>query len=317
MILGLLRFVCVFVGITGQLLVCLELVVRFERSLLWGGVLLASLALFVTADLWAVPAAGSPQDHVLWMRIQHELSLLICLIAVHFYGIVGGHERRFPNRWFLAWCAIMVFVLLSDAAFRVNNGKFEATALYAGSMLFTIAWATCIIVRFLLGACRKRANRRDVVVHSVAFGALFTTSVADSVVAWRVGLLRLPIPGFLSLGLLIFSLVLTYLFIDQFARIVIDSRVTHSRLRSAYQDLQEALPLSELGQASAMVNHEIGNNVFVMMDNVNTAPQSPQLTAQAQRLLSGLRADMVQLRTSNSDALRRSRPALGAPVARC
>ncbi|MEA2083992.1 MAG: HAMP domain-containing sensor histidine kinase [Thermodesulfobacteriota bacterium] len=71
-----------------------------------------------------------------------------------------------------------------------------------------------------------------------------------------------PLPNFVSytiLGVIGLSIVLCYSFTQRLISLITEREKSFSQLQIAYQELEEARSLSELGKFSAIINHEIRN----------------------------------------------------------
>jgi C4-dicarboxylate-specific signal transduction histidine kinase len=72
------------------------------------------------------------------------------------------------------------------------------------------------------------------------------------------------VPTFTTPGLLLFGLIVTYVFTDRLTTIIKDRETTFGKLQAAYKEMEEVQELKELGQSTAIINHEIKNYAFII-----------------------------------------------------
>ncbi|MBD3241768.1 MAG: hypothetical protein GF331_14355 [Chitinivibrionales bacterium] len=304
-----LRAVCMAVASVGLLLIVLEGRVRFDRAFLFGGMMLLVFAGIATIDLWPLARAGGlPLSvRVGWTQAQLALAPPAAFLAVRFHELLAGF-RFVKLHWvFAGWSVVYVGVLFSGVMVTAADGAVHLTWVCAAALTMTAAYVLGGSVRALTAGNRLRdvSGRRTLALHLAAL-TTFALGAALEVLSGE-GLADRGPPLALVLGSSALSLVLTYTFMRRFTHLVADRRRAHERLQQAYQELDRALPLRRLGQATAMVNQEIDSHVVAIDRKLDELTRMDDIPDDARELVANTREEVDRLRTLSRDVLELAR----------
>jgi signal transduction histidine kinase len=129
-------------------------------------------------------------------------------------------------------------------------------------MLIAIAYIIIFLIRNL---SHSTGNEKKVLFYHVIGGmALSLGGIIDMVNVFIGHRIFPQISTFTTPGLLLFGLMVTYVFTDRLTAIIRDREITFGKLQAAYKEMEEVQSLKELGQSTAIINHEIRNYAFVI-----------------------------------------------------
>ncbi|MGB7569845.1 MAG: ATP-binding protein, partial [Chitinivibrionales bacterium] len=142
----------------------------------------------------------------------------------------------------------------------------------ASTMVYNLTFAPYMLVAivsiifFLIrNLSRSEAQVKKVLFYHILGGiALSIGGILDMIVL-IIGHRIIPqISTFTTPGLLLFGLIVTYVFTDRLTTIIKERETTFGKLQAAYKEMEEVQSLKELGQSTAIINHEIKNYAFII-----------------------------------------------------
>lgn len=304
----LLRLFCMIVAALGLFLTLIESRVRFDRAFLYGGAMLLVLAAIAGIDLWPLsePDSLAMSTRLVWVQLQLALVLPAGYLVVRFHELLVRFRFGRAHWAYAGWSVVYLALLFSGVVLREQGERVELTVVGSALVALTAAVLLSAAVRLFTadGRLRSRSGRRLFALHSVALTAVVLSAAVDEVMGKGVnGGSR----GFFVLGVLALSLVVTYSFVRRFMHIVADRRHAHERLQQAYEELDHALPLRRLGQATAMVNREIDSHVFAIEEKLDALAGMEDLPDDARDLVANTRGEVERLRTLSRDVLELAR----------
>jgi signal transduction histidine kinase len=183
----------------------------------------------------------------------------------------------------------MVFSVLffTDLMLKPSEREVTGTLLYSTSfipfMLLSILYIIwLLIVNFIQS---DKQDRKVILFHFLGIVALAAGGILDIVTIVIGKRVVAQVATFVVPGLLLFGIIVTMVFIDRLTSIIKDRNVMFSKLQIAYKEMEEVQSLKELGQSSAIINHEIRNYTFVINGYAQLLLQQLSLTDKQRHML--------------------------------
>jgi signal transduction histidine kinase len=124
---------------------------------------------------------------------------------------------------------------------------------------------TSIIVFLIRNLFRSEVKERKVLFYHIIGGIALSIGGILDMINLFIGHRIVPqVSTFTTPGLLLFGLIVTYVFTDRLTTIIKDRETTFGKLQAAYREMEEVQSLKELGQSTAIINHEIKNYAFII-----------------------------------------------------
>ena len=162
---------------------------------------------------------------------------------------------------------------------------------FAPYIIVAIIFISIFLIKNLY---KCNVNERKVLFFHVVGGIALALSGIIDMLDLFIGHRFLPqISSFTTLGLLLFGLIVTFVFIDRLTQIIRDREVTFGKLQAAYKEMEDVQTLKELGQSTAIINHEIKNYTFVISGYAQYLLDRSGFSAKDKRILTTI-ADTVK-----------------------
>jgi len=257
-----MELVCTLLMSMSVVFIVVELRARFEKSFLIFGIMNIMLSVFCAIDIWIQPDTQT----VFWTRIQH-------IIAVFFPAFITWYillllRRVNFNQIRLLFLTGIFFSLLfsTDLMLRPSEREIIGTHFYnltfVPYMLCTIIGIPVFLIRNI---SRSSENDRKVLwYHLAGILCLSVGGMIDMITVMIGRRVMSEVASFSTMGVLAFGIVVTYVFTDRLANIIRDRETTFRKLQEAYKEMEEVQSLKELGQSTAIINHEIKNYAFII-----------------------------------------------------
>jgi hypothetical protein len=242
--------------------ILIELKSRFNRAFLIFGITNFFLAVFCGIDIWI-----QPEGQVLyWTLLQHILASFFPAL-ISWYLVLLLNKKFIPAAKIL-FAAGFVFSVTFASGLMMNPHPhgLEETALYRNTFApFMVLSILGILVMVSVHTFDRKKEKRVIslyhLISSLALGLGGSLDILCVIINRRI----IPeIANYSLPGVLFYGMVITVYFANSLSNIVRDRELTFSRLQDAYREMDEAKSLKELGQSSAMINHEIRNYTTVV-----------------------------------------------------
>jgi signal transduction histidine kinase len=266
--------------------IVIELRARFDKSFLIFGISNLLLSFFCAIDIWIQPGLITLQ----WTKIQHIIAAFFpALILWYLLILLGNNTLRFVRiLFFIGICFAALFS--TDTMFRPLGKEFASTMVYnctfAPFMLASIIAIFIYLCRNVLKVPRK--ERKVLFFHLLGGATLACGGILDMVNVFFGYRIFPQISTFTTPGLLLFGLIVTYVFIDRLTAIIRTREITFSKLQEAYKELEEVQTLKELGQSTAIINHEIKNYTFVISGNAQYLFDHAELSEKHKKIVASI-----------------------------
>jgi signal transduction histidine kinase len=267
--------------------IVIELRARFEKSFIVFGITNLLLSFFCAIDIWVPPEAQT----VSLVRIQNLLAAFFPAFIIWYLMILLRQERKIIIRFlfFIGFCFSILF--FTNSMLRPSEKEIESTLLYnitfAPYMLLSIVLTTIFLIRNLLHTAKR--ERKPLLLHLIGLSALSIGGIID-MTSLFLGYHVVPaVLTFTTPGLLLFSFIVTYGFIDRLTTIIRTREiVTFEKLQAAYKELEEARTLKEIGRSTAIINHEIKNYAFTISWNAQFLFDHAQLSEKHREMVASI-----------------------------
>lgn len=255
-----LQAVCILLAVVGSLFVVTELRARFHPSFLFFGVTLILLSILSSIDFYLFVADLTPKQLLYWVRIYN---LVLLATPPFLLAYLMSYSKQMHPEWIRVF--IVIGILFSMASFseiflRIEGGELVQTPLYTAlNAIVVVLLSAVLVVKVAVPglATSTKPERRVLVLHLLGILLLAAFGFVDVFNSFDPG--RAFFPSFTSVGALFFGFAAALVFAQQFLNLVEDRRLAYQKLDVAYRDLERADSLKDVGQSTAMINHEIKN----------------------------------------------------------
>ena len=307
MLLLLLQIVCSSLIAVGFLFLLIDLRTKFDKSFRYFGIALLLLCAMTGIDLWIIPGVASPAEALYWNRVMYIVG---CSFSLFYFWYMSEMTESVNVRYIRA-IGLMAFALclafFSDRMLILRDGKVHSGPLYY--ILFLPYMSFCLFSAnlIIIGRLRKAqpAERRILGFHLAGFLVLFTCGVLDiSVNLLMDSPMRI---SFNTLGAMAFGIAATLIFAERFLILLKDRDATFAKLENAYRDLEQVNALKQLGESTAIINHEIKNYMFMIAGNAQLLEEVERLSEKGRGIVRNIVTSVERLTGFSDDILKLSR----------
>jgi signal transduction histidine kinase len=303
----ILQVICSFLFAVGLFFIVLELRTRFDRSFRFFGVSLLLLCTMTAIDIWLIPNASTLAQNLFWQRAYHGIACLFIPFSLWYLCIL-------TNSPLLRFAPFLVVVsLLLAASFQtgwmIAAGTEKARTTLAYNLVFLpyvafYIFAAPYVILNRINKCAAR-EKRILRFHLVGFAVLILGGILDILIL--MGLMSQVITSFTVLGVLTYGVMASLIFAERFLMILTERQSTFEKLESAYRDLEHVTALKQLGESTAIINHEIKNYMFMISGNAQLLQEMESLTQKGKDIVKNIVTTVERLTYFSDDILRLSR----------
>ena len=267
MILFALQILCSLLFATGLLFTLVDLRTKYDKSFRYFGLSLMFLSLIAAIDLWIQPNLNDFVEKLYWQRILHILACGFIPFSAGYLCLISKVQSPRLIRGLFFTSLVFSCLFFQSSLLSIADGKVVGGLLYYALffpyVLAYIAGASYLIVfRFRKS---QAAERKILRFHVIGFAILCVSGVLDmtGVVSHAAQLF----PSYKILGILAFGIMASLIFTERFLILLKDRDTTFAKLESAYRDLEQVNALKQIGESTAIINHEIKNYMFMISGN--------------------------------------------------
>ncbi len=304
MITFIFQAICVYLFVVGALFCMVELRTGFDRTFLYAGITILLASLFSSIDIWFLHYKGSLVSMLYWTRIQHIIAT--SQIPVFILLISSLSKKTFRSMRLIIFIVIVtVILLLTNLLMRIDHNTVQTTFLYDLVFIPLVLFSMFFLVRLLINGIRKHENSENkiLIANLVGLVTLFLCGIFDLISFAFEGNTLFPIRSATVLGLLAFAVMYSILFSERLLLIINDRKAAYAKLITAFKDLEEVNSLKKLGEASAMINHEIGNYLFIISTQAQLLKEFCTLSPDGQKHVDNIFLTVERLRSFSQDIL--------------
>lgn len=304
-----LQVICSFLFAAGLLFILVELRSKFERAFLHGGIFVCLLCALTAVDIWFIPGAETLQETLYWVRVYHILFTVMLPFLLWHIMILTKSNSGSLMRIVVLMILLMTPLLLTDWMLHAANNEIKTTSLY---YITYVPFALFVATSFLWHIIRRfrRADapeRRILRFHLIGFSLLILASTADLLIVATIGISKLAIKSFTVLGVLAYGIMISLVFAERLFMLIIDRNKAYEKLEAAYKDLEAVNALKQLGESTAIINHEIKNYMFMIGGLAELIEKREPLTADGKKRIGDLKDSVYRLTKFSQDILGLSR----------
>ncbi|MBW8887525.1 MAG: GHKL domain-containing protein [Fibrobacteres bacterium] len=303
----LLQVICSFLFATGCLFSLIDMRTKWDRSFKYFGISLILLSLMAAIDLWVRPSHASLADKLFWERMLHVLACFFFPFSLGYHLMITRWPTITPLKILIGMGALCLPLVFTDPMINSRNGSVMGGPLYYALFfpfaLFYIGCANYVVIRRLKTAV---GHERKILWFHLAgfillagFGLIDMTGVANP--ATRI------IPSFKIIGILVYGVMASLIFAERFLMILRDNQATFAKLETAYRDLEQVNALKQLGESTAIINHEIKNYMFMIGGNAQLLREAVPLSEKGSQIVDNIITSVERLTEFSDDILKLSR----------
>ncbi|MEO6097625.1 MAG: HAMP domain-containing sensor histidine kinase [Fibrobacteria bacterium] len=302
-----LQILCSFLFATGFLFTLIDLRTKYDRSFRYFGLSLIFLASLAAIDMWVFPRLGSDREHLFWQRVYHAVACLFIPYSLSYlYLITKRRGSQVPRYFLFATLAIMPF-LFTDWMLTLRDGKVTPAVLYFALFFpYGVVYGAMTNIILIQGLKSAAANQRKILwFHLIGFALLSTGGVLDMLGV--VNPATQLFPSYKFLGMIAYGLMASMIFTERFLHILQERQTTFDKLESAYRDMEQVNALKQLGESTAIINHEIRNYMFMIAGNAQLLQEAEHLSNKGNAIVKNILSSVERLTAFSDDILKLSR----------
>jgi signal transduction histidine kinase len=285
----------------------LELRTRFDRSFRFFGVSLILLCAMTAIDIWIIPNASSLPKLIFWQRTYHSIACIFIPFSLWYLCILTSSRYIKIVPFLITISSVMAAAFQGGLMIVARDGRVETNLgyniVFLPFVVFYVFSANYVILQRInkCAAPEKRILR----FHLAGFAILILGGLLD--IGIMMGLVKQVITSFTVLGVLAFGIMASLIFAERFLMILRDRQATFEKLESAYRDLEQVNALKQLGESTAIINHEIKNYMFMISGNAQILAEMEALSAKGREIVKNIVTSVERLTDFSDDILKLSR----------
>lgn len=301
----ILQFICLFLFAVGLLFIVVELRTKFDKSFLYFGISLILLCMITGLDLWVILKYSDPGQSLYYMKVYHILACGYYVFSLWYVMLITDNQNLAVIKIWVFISIIFSLLFFSPFLLILEKNQIRTSIIY--KVLFIPFTVISICIVFYLNAWKIRHSegkqRRILTLHLIGCVILCITGLADLYTTSFIGIWKLPVPSFLVIGALGFGITTTLIFTERFMMIIQEKEKIFSKLEIAFKELEEASALRELGESTAIINHEIKNYMTIISGYAEVMRSSESLTEKGLHYLSNIEKTIKRLIVFSDDIL--------------
>ncbi len=279
-----LQLVCGTLLFAGFFFIFIEWKAKYDTSNLFFGTSLILLAGFCGIDLWVAPYFAAKSDWAMILivqRIDHILILAFIPASIAYLMSITNTLNLNVIKLFSFMCIVVGGGIMTEHfLFLVEGGGVATTLLYKVVfglfLLISVIYILYLIIRKL--AKGAGSEKRVLIWHLAGFGILGFFGIASYFSFTNFAKL---IPGTHTqsiFGAMAYGVMAVFVFSERFITIIKDKQTTFEKLQNTYRQLEEANTLKKLGESSAIINHQIKNQMSQLAYWIDTLEMRESLS---------------------------------------
>ena len=254
---SLLQYSCVALSAIGFMFIGIEIRTKFHKSFITFGITLVLFCLFCSFDLWYHETLF---QNAAMCSFQQIVFCFIPPVVILHIGILANRINKKLTTVLFIVAAILSVGFLSGGMIQLKNQTIILTPAYNFLMVPYIVVcvglvSTLTIKNFFTAGKLERKIFFYHLIGIIIFAVCGTVDLYRQIAGKFV---FFPIISFTMIGVIGFSIITVWVFSDKLLQLISD----HVKLNMAYNDLEEAKTLIALGKSTAIVNHEMKNQLF-------------------------------------------------------
>jgi len=306
MMVIVLQFICALLFAVGLLFILIDLRTHFDRSFRFFGISLVLLCAMTGIDLWIIPNTESIARQIFWQRVFHGLACIFIPFSIWYIALLTHSAVLKAMRFIILMSSILAAAFQTDLFIQEVDGSFRGTIGYNAIFLPFVAgyiFTALFLILRRINVCAA-PERRILAFHLAGFAFLILGGLLD--IGIMMGLIR-QITSFTNLGVFAFGIMASLIFAERFLGIIRERQSTMEKLESAYRDLEQVNALKQLGESTAIINHEIKNYMFMIAGNAQLLQEVEPLSRKGCEIVNNIVSSVERLTEFSDDILKLSR----------
>lgn len=304
-----LQFLSLLLIIAGFFFIILESYVKFDRAFLFLGGALVLFGCIPAIDIWIVPLCGNSSDTLFWVRMQHVLTVALLPLMLWYLRNFLKSDTRFLQIIVNIFVIFFSLVLFSDATLRIEGAAIQRGPLYHFLFLPCFALTGCLIIFLIITRLKGSAGneRRILFYHLIGFTLLCSFGGIDLVVKSLGEPVNRVFHSFFILGVSAFGLMIFLIFTERLLMLMNDRQKAYEQLRTALSEMEAASTLRQIGESTAIINHEIKNYLVRIFGSAELLQITENLTGDGKQEIDAIKKTVGDLQHFSMDILQLSR----------
>ena len=288
----LIEIICSFLTAMSFVFILVQLRAKLDRSFLAFGVANLLLCVFCAIDIWIQPNG----NNLFWTRVQHILvSFLPVILILHITLLIKKN--------LLIWAGVFLFfgilfsvLFLTDLMFVSSELQLRSTALYNAIFSPYVLFVMVFLIYLVASNVHKftGSEKKALWFHLIGIFVLCTGGLLD-LFFLIAGFNFRAVASWSIFGVFGFSLMTTFIFTEKLAVLILDRESTLKKLSQAHRELNEVQLLKDLGQSTAVINHEIRNYAFAISSQAKELRKNITLKENSEKILYKIETIMERL----------------------
>lgn len=302
-----LEITCALLLAIGLLFTVLEFRTAFDKSFRYFGLALLILSSMAGIDIWVTPTLDTMEEKLYWYRIILLLSCALAPFSIKYLLLITRREARHLTQAFILSSIVVGALVFTSGMMVISGDKLVGGPLYnfilfPYALLYVVSANTIIIIRL-----RKSDGQEKRILwqHLLGFQVLCFMGLLD-MTGYVIPSAKIFI-SFKLLGILAFGIVATLIFVERFLTLLKDRDTTFAKLESAYRDLEQVNALKQIGESTAIINHEIKNYMFMISGNAQILGEMEHLSQKGKDIVRNIVTSVERLTLFSDDILKMSR----------
>jgi signal transduction histidine kinase len=301
----LLMVLCALLVSISVIFIVIEVRANFDRSFLIFGIVNLLICSFCIVDIVIQPS----KQILYWTLLQHLIASFFPPFLLWHVSLIQNNINRSLIKFSFLASLVFSVLFLSGAMLKSVSEEVLTTACYNFTFVPYIIATQIYLIKKLSWKLENVSAKQKKFTLFYLIGILLLSagSIADLLsIITGYGLLHL-FPSYSFLGALGFSIAVTIIFTEKLTSIIREREVTFKKLREAYKDLEEVQTLKELGQSTAIINHEIRNYAAAISGYSEMLGMLPSLDERSKKIVARISECITHLTNFSNDILEFSR----------
>ncbi len=302
-----LQVLSCFLTAVGIFFILIDLRTKFDASFRYFGIALVILSLMTSIDLWITPVITDMKSIVFWTKWQHVLACAYIAFSTRYTLMMCGFHGSRHTLIVSVICAIFAPLFLTNIFITLKNGELYTTSIYLALFLPFAVYYGISLNYFIIRKLNRLAGPEKTVLkfHLVGFLLLFGCGILD--ITTMTHDLWAFMPSYTVIGALGYGIMASMIFIERFLMVLKEKQVVFKDLQGAYKDLEQANALKQIGESTAIMNHELRNYMFMISGNAQLLEIGETLSERGKELVVSINKAVNRMSHFTQDILELSK----------
>jgi signal transduction histidine kinase len=304
-----LQLLSLLLIIAGLFFIILESYVKFDRAFLFLGGALMLFGFIPAIDIWIIPECSDSIQALFWVRMQHVLTVALLPLMLWYLRNFLKSDTRYLQIIVNVFVIFFSLVLFSDATVRIEGTAIQRGPLYHFLFLPCFVVTGCFIIFLIATRLKGTAGneRRILFYHLIGFTLLCSFGGIDLLIKSLGERVSSVFNSFFILGVFAFGLMTFLIFTERLIMLVNDRRKAYEQLRTALSEMESASTLRQIGESTAIINHEIKNYLVRIFGSAELLQITETLTDDGKQEIDAIKKTVADLQHFSQDILQLSR----------